>query len=143
MLHETCPPDSPRVRFLNDLDVRVVDKEDHPAGKTGYFKVLNDFTFEGSEHIITVPAGTLIDFASIPRLLRWLFNRFGPSRKAAAVHDYLYQIQFGSRSICDEIFREALEARGVSKITRSVYKLGVRAGGWTRGTKETKGWTWN
>ena len=133
MLHEASPTDSPRVRFLNDLDVRVVDKEDHPDNKTGYFKVLNDFTFEGSEHIITVPAGTLIDFASIPRLLRWLFNRFGPSRKAAAVHDYLYQIQFGSRSICDEIFREALEARGVSKITRSVYKLGVRAGGWTRG----------
>ena len=133
MLHEASPTDSPRVRFLNDLDVRVVDKEDHPDSKTGYFKVLNDFTFEGSEHIITVPAGTLIDFASIPRLLRWLFNRFGPSRKAAAVHDYLYQIQFGSRSICDEIFREALEARGVSKITRGVYKLGVRAGGWTRG----------
>ena len=133
MLHEASPTDSPRVRFLNDLDVRVVDKEDHPDSKTGYFKVLNDFTFEGSEHIITVPAGTLIDFASIPRLLRWLFNRFGPSRKAAAVHDYLYQIQFGTRKLCDEIFREALEARGVSKITRSVYKLGVRAGGWTRG----------
>jgi len=121
------------VRFIGDLDVRVVDKEDHPEGKTGYFMVISDFTFEGSEYTIRVPAGTLIDFASIPRILRWLFNRFGPSRKAAAIHDYLYQIKFGTRKKCDEIFREALECRKVNKVTRNVYKFGVRAGGWTRG----------
>jgi hypothetical protein len=122
------------MKFLNPLDVRVVDREDHPDGKTGYFEVLNDFTFEGAKYTITVPAGTLIDFASIPRILRWLFNRFGPSRKAAAIHDYLYQIQFGTRKLCDELFREALEARGVNKIVRNTYKLGVRSGGWTRGS---------
>ena len=121
------------MRFIGDLDVRVVDKEDHPEGKTGYFMVISDFTFEGSEYTIRVPAGTLIDFASIPRILRWLFNRFGPSRKAAAIHDYLYQIKFGTRKKCDEIFREALECRKVNKVTRNVYKFGVRAGGWTRG----------
>ena len=52
------------MRFLSDLDVRVIDKEDHPEGKTGFFMVLTDFTYEGSEHTIIVPAGTLIDFAS-------------------------------------------------------------------------------
>ena len=56
------------MKFLNPLDVRVVDREDHPDGKTGYFEVLNDFTFEGAKYTITVPAGTLIDFASIPRI---------------------------------------------------------------------------
>ena len=121
------------MRFLSDLDVRVVDKEDHPDGKTGFFMVLTDFTYEGSEYTVTVPAGTLIDFASIPRILRWLFNRFGPSRKAAAIHDYLYQVQYGTRRLCDEIFREALECRKVGKVTRNTYKFGVRVGGWTRG----------
>ncbi len=121
------------MQFLNELDVRVIDKELHPEGKTGFFMVLNDFVYEGSNYTVTVPAGTLIDFASIPRILRWLFNRFGPSRKAAAIHDYLYQTQFSTRKCCDEIFREALECRNVGKVTRNAYKFGVRVGGWTRG----------
>lgn len=121
------------MKFLSELDVRVVDKEFHPEGKTGFFMVLTDFTYEGSEHTVTVPAGTLINFASVPRILRWLFNRFGPSRKAAAVHDYTYEVKWGTRKAADELFREMLECRNVGKATRNVYKFGVRAGGWTRG----------
>lgn len=133
MLHASSSTGCSKLRFIGDLDVRVVDKEDHPEGKTGYFMVLNDFTFEGSEYKITIPPGTLINFASIPRVLRWLFDRFGPSRKAAAIHDHAYDEKLFTRAICDEIFREALECRKVNKVTRNVYKFGVRAGGWTRG----------
>lgn len=119
-------------QFLNDLKVMVVDKEDHPEGKTGFFLVLEDFIYSGS-FTITVPAGTLINFASIPRILRWLFNRFGPSRKAAAVHDFMYETRWSTRKACDEGFREMLEVRKVGRLTRNAYKLGVRLGGWTRG----------
>ena len=57
MLHETCPTDPPRVRFLNDLDVRVVDKEDHPDNKTGYFGVCHSQSRKAKPYVAQVKYG--------------------------------------------------------------------------------------
>ncbi len=117
---------------FTELDLRVVDREDHPEGKTGYFMVMEDFHYHGTFDYM-VPAGTLTDLASIPRLMRWLFNRTGPSRKAAVMHDRMYGTKWRTRKECDAGFKEMLLARNVGGLTARTYYRGVRAGGWTRG----------
>lgn len=64
------------------------------------------------DYEITVPAYTVNDLASIPVMFRRVFNVNGPSRPAAALHDYLYgtkglKRRF-TRAECDSIFIEAM-----------------------------------
>lgn len=85
-----------------------------------------------------VPRGFITDFASIPRLLRWVFNINGKSRRAAVLHDYLYVMQITTRAEADAMFLEALEACGVDWATRQSMYLGVRSGGWIYWNKRSK-----
>lgn len=75
---------------------------------------------------ITVPAGFVTDFASVPRLplAFLLFGRVAD--EAAAVHDYLYSTGSCSRKLADEVFAEASKACGVSAWRRGPMWLGVR-----------------
>lgn len=98
----------------------------------GWFEVANDVTYEGSFFYV-VKEGTKTDLASIPRIMRMVFQKTGPSRKPAVFHDDMYGRQWETRKICDEAFREMLMSRGMSKFVANIYYLGVRAGGWTRG----------
>ena len=70
--------------------------------------------------VISVPAGTVTDLATIPRLLWALFPPHGRYAKAAIVHDYLYANAIGSKAYADRIFLEAMEVLGVSRFTRMV-----------------------
>jgi hypothetical protein len=61
---------------------------------------------------IVVPSGEINDLASIPRIFRRIFSINGPSRPAAALHDYLYST-LGlegelTRKECDTIFLDAM-----------------------------------
>jgi hypothetical protein len=115
----------------------------HPNGK--YFQLLTDVVYhvgkEDSVVFVRVPAGTLTDFASIPRLVQVLIPK-DIGRRAAIVHDYLYQETGGkwafSRKECDEIFLEALNVLKVRWITRTILYTGVRIGGWYPWWKQTK-----
>lgn len=75
------------------------------------------FTYErwrkGSRDRITVPAGFIFDFASIPKLLMIFLPFWAKYNKASVLHDYLYQYgsRLGSRYTrywADHIFREAM-----------------------------------
>ena len=77
-----------------------------------------------------IPAGFITDLASIPAILRPLFNPNDDGRKAAVLHDSRYCIKQGSRKDADDLFLEALERCGVGFFRRWAMYAGVRAGGW-------------
>lgn len=73
------------------------------------------------------------DLASIPRFLQWLphLHPNGRCRRSAVLHDWLYarpqwNPQNLTRQQADEIFREALQAEGLSRRTATVYYWAVR-----------------
>ncbi|MDV7209879.1 DUF1353 domain-containing protein [Azotobacter beijerinckii] len=79
---------------------------------------------------ITVPAGFITDLASIPALLRPIFDSNDESRQPAVLHDWLYCRKETTREEADGLFREALERAGVGFVRRWAMYAGVRAGGW-------------
>jgi len=82
-----------------------------------------------SPDVIRVPAGTVTDLASVPRLLWALFPPHGRWAKAAIIHDYLYANAIGSKAYADRTFLEAMEVLGVSRLTRRLMYWAVRIGG--------------
>jgi hypothetical protein len=76
----------------------------------------------------TVPEGFETDLASIPRMLQWLphLHPNGRCRRSAVLHDWLYQEKYSTRQGADLIFREALQAEGLSERTATVYYWAVR-----------------
>lgn len=98
------------------LVVEVLPRE---RSGLGLFKLVNDFTFDlheiGSVGTLVVPAGYITDFASIPRIGRWLFSTAGKDAKAALLHDYLLHLH---NKEATRLFSNALKASGVSRIGR-------------------------
>jgi hypothetical protein len=117
---------------FTDLVLKVINAEDHPEGKSGFFEVYEDCYYRGSFEYM-VPARTLTDLASIPFFLRWLYSRTGRSRKPAVFHDHMYGRKWRTRKKCDDSLKEMLLHRGSWRVTASSMKIGVRLGGWTRG----------
>ncbi len=88
---------------------------------------------------LTIPAGFVTDFASVPWPL-WSFIRpWGKWGKAAVLHDFMYQTRewrnvgdFGAwgRYVADNIFLEAMKELGVARWRRNLMYWGVRAFGW-------------
>lgn len=100
------------------------------ATKPGHWRLLSDLTWDGDDFKHTVKEGTETDLASIPRLLRWLLQQNGSSRRPSVLHDDLYRTQIVPRAKADEIFRQALNADGVIVPGQFLYWAGVRVGGW-------------
>ncbi len=78
---------------------------------------------------VTVPAGFVTDFASIPRPFFSLLRPDGDYVYAAIVHDYMYWMQNHPRAIADDIFRRGMEDFGVATGTITTIYGTVRAGG--------------
>lgn len=118
--------------FIDPLDLR--------AHKPGEWVVLSPMTYVAcllkleivgdAEQSVTVPQGFITDLASIPRLLRPVFNPMDASRRPAVLHDWLYCSRFFSRARADRLFLDALQDEGVGLIQRWLMYLGVRCGGW-------------
>lgn len=79
---------------------------------------------------IVVPSGFVTDLASIPPLLRPIFDTADASRQPAVLHDWLYCSQQTGRAEADRLFREALACAGVGFVQRWAMYAGVRAAGW-------------
>jgi hypothetical protein len=79
-----------------------------------------------SERVICVPAGTVTDLASVPRVLWAIFPPHGKYAKAAIVHDYLYAQAIGTKAEADSIFNEAMAVLGVPKWRRRAMYAAVR-----------------
>ena len=109
--------------FSGPLDLR--------AHEPGEWVVLNPLMYCSlSGRTYGVPAGFITDLASIPAILRPLFNPNDAGRKAAVLHDSRYCIKSGTRKEADDLFLEALARCGVGFARRWSMYLGVRAGGW-------------
>lgn len=116
-------------KFLTpDLHLKTLPK----AGMWELTRRLSYVDNKGIKH--SVLKGTPTDLASIPRLLKPFLSVNGKSRRAAVLHDDLYENKYGTRKECDKLFYEALLACDVPKWQASIFYAGVRAGGWTRGS---------
>lgn len=73
-----------------------------------------------SDEVIRIPAGTVTDLASVPRILWAIFPPHGRYAKAAIVHDYLYAEAIGSKAYADRVFLEAMEVLGVPLVRRKL-----------------------
>jgi len=83
-----------------------------------------------SGEVITIPAGSPTDGASIPRILWWALPPFGVYWLPAVLHDYLYRETLKCRAACDAILLEAMQFRQVPEWKKFLIYRGVRIGGW-------------
>jgi hypothetical protein len=111
--------------FLTTLDCREVDEFG------GLWELLAPLAYDSEvvRGTVTVPAGFVTDFASIPRLPFVYWTQGGKGNKAAVIHDWLYSSQAVDRKTADQVLREALIASGYSKVTASAFYAAVRVGG--------------
>lgn len=78
---------------------------------------------------ITIPAGFITDFASVPRALQNLYPCWGKYGPAAIVHDKLYFFQETTKQYADSILEQAMFACGCDPITvRAIYEAVALAG---------------
>jgi hypothetical protein len=68
----------------------------HDDGK--HFTLLQPIVYETEFGVITIPAGFVTDFASIPRFLWSIYPPTGRYQEAAVVHDWLYVCHYANRS---------------------------------------------
>jgi hypothetical protein len=111
-IHAASPP-SPGVR---------------PTGNNRAFILLEPMTYMiGATGIgITIPAGFVTDYASIPEKLWSLYSPHDQYSRAAIVHDYLYWSQLCSRPQADNLFMIAMIESEVPESTAEKVFAGVR-----------------
>ncbi|MDQ3515271.1 MAG: DUF1353 domain-containing protein [Gemmatimonadota bacterium] len=108
--------------FPDPLDIR-----DLGNGKD--YRLLEKLQFATGAIAVTVPAGFVTDFASVPRMLWRLFPPAGVYNRAAVVHDFLYRTGLTSRAVADALFLDAMIEIGVPWLVRWLMYIGVRIGG--------------
>lgn len=117
--------------FRTPLDTRYLDGRN--------WMVLQPFEYavgslEKPREIISIPAGFVTDFASIPRILWPIYPPTGPYGKAAVVHDWLYSTEVvfrrRPRADADMVFLEGMVVLEVPWTTRHVLYRHVRMYGW-------------
>lgn len=80
--------------------------------------------------VVTVPAGFLSDFASIPAFAALFGFDDDDFCEAAVLHDYLYTVKTCTRAAADREFLLALKATKCSAAKRwTIYRM-VRLFGW-------------
>lgn len=97
------------------------------------WKLMEEFRYHIGEYpsrdIITVPAGFITDFASIPRVFWRILPPWGRYGKAAVVHDYLCVYRTRPSKETHNIFLEAMEVLEVAKWKRLIMYAGVKCCG--------------
>jgi hypothetical protein len=97
-----------------------------------------EFGDDSNPSVVTVPAGSMTDFASVPRVLWAKYPPIGKYSAAAAVHDDLYhggaivtgvKTWYPTREQADWIFYEAMDCLKVDHETRNALYEGVKIGG--------------
>lgn len=116
--------------FITDLDAREMTR-DGSADKRGTRKLLAPLVYRSDllGRAVTVPAGFLTDFASVPRIPIAFLAAGGCANAAAVIHDWLYTTHEVDRATADAVFREAILAGGDPAWRAWLMWLGVRIGG--------------
>jgi hypothetical protein len=108
--------------FTTPADLRMLDRY--------RWQLLADFEYHvggyPSHEVIRVPAGTVTDLASVPRLLWVVFPPHGRYAKAAIMHDYLYANAIGTKARADRIFLETMVILQVPRARRWLIYIAVR-----------------
>jgi hypothetical protein len=112
-----------RAEFRSALDVKLQADGSWTLGRDlVYASVV-------AQTVYRVPKGFNTDFASVPRLPFVYLMTGNTAHAAAVVHDFLYRTGAETRTICDAVFREAMEVTGVPGWRRNLMWAGVRVGG--------------
>ena len=98
------------------------------AFKRTAYRLLEDVQVGG----ITVPAGFITDFASLPPIVRGLFDPLGEWAKPALAHDWRLENGFSRQEAAHE-FREDMKDQGVTPAVRQVFYWAVRTWDFFRG----------
>ena len=118
--------------FTTPLEIEYIDgRKWRVTAEFDYYLDWNNL----ASRKITVPAGFVTDFASIPRAFWDILPHTGLYGKAAVIHDYLY-VQGGkvppdqfTKKQADRIFYEAMGVLGVGQPTRYIMWKAVSAFG--------------
>ena len=96
------------------------------------WEVLEPLVYRGRRDTYVVPAGFRTDFASVPRVVVWLFPRSGRYTLAAVLHDWLVTVGLTTRVIdsrdADGVFRRVMAELHVPPLRRWLMWTGVRWG---------------
>ena len=103
------------------------------------WRVYGELEFDNDGELITVPAGFITDFASVPRIFWTIFPPDGKYTAAAILHDFLYSIQDRSRKEVDRIFLIAMKSLKVPTWQRVTMYSAVRMLGWLSWNKKEAG----
>lgn len=116
--------------FVTDLDARELTR-DTSADKRGTRKLLAPLVYASDRlgRTVTVPAGFVTDFASVPRIPVAFLLAGGCADPAAVIHDWLYTTHEVDRATADAVFREAILAGGDPSWRAWLMWAGVRIGG--------------
>lgn len=108
-----------------------------PVGSNEW-RLVSSFTYyvrdKNSNEKITVPAGFVTDFASVPRIFWNILPPWGQYGKAAIIHDYLYYTKEYPKKKADRIFLEAMKVLNVPLATRTIMYSAVVLFGKARNT---------
>jgi hypothetical protein len=104
---------------------RFPDRMYYLTGAIGWKPNLGQEAYEA----VSVPAGFVTDFASIPRIFWSLLPTDGTYAYAAVIHDYLYWRQGRSREESDLILKFAMQDFHVSATTVNSIYTAVKLGG--------------
>lgn len=117
-----------KTRIINPVVVSPV-----PSGgfwEPMRWRVERPFSLSVCGLMVTIPEGSLMDFASVPRILKPIFPDRALYGSASAVHDRLYYTGEVTRWMADAVFYEVLREERLPWITAATMWLGVRMGGW-------------
>lgn len=126
--------------FIGQLKTTCLSPEEIKAsgGQAALYQLLEDFAYHSDRFgLITVPAGLITDFASIPRAVKWYIDDDDPVILfPSVVHDYLYGLKgdlgngvIFSRAQADDVLREAMLLCGARGAQAAVVYGAVRLGG--------------
>lgn len=118
------PKQKQKMDFLTDLVTKTIDD--------GCAKLVQPLLFysKSLKRVIEVPDGFCTDGASVPRLPIVYLAVGGRAKRAAAVHDFLYQTHgTRTRRQADIVFLEGMKVDGISLWARELMYAGVRVGG--------------
>lgn len=102
------------------------DVLDDERGGLGLFVLTADFTAQTVIGPVTVPKGYVTDFASIPRVARWLLPQAGHSAEAGLLHDWLNSRDDPAlRRAAVKVFNDELRKAGAGVFRRWVMVAAV------------------
>src|SRR3990167_4704345 len=113
-----------------DNPILEIDPVNFPHRFTVWRDFRVGFKLDGKDTVLTIPAGSITDLASIPRPIQgWLIEVVGAHMAAAIVHDYLCVKKLWDFEVAAEVFYLAMLSSRTPEETARLMRNGVLLGG--------------